>query len=155
MTHLRFTSEVGADSPLRDEHDRMIDLDNLPLSGELRAALAEWADAAGGIVNVEVNPVVPGLRVAGQELCHRTAAELGDGYELEWDWLTPSSGIGDGAALLLLLVVVAVCLFGTILSLPYSGGAAGIALIVAFVDVPILAMAAVFYLRRRSLRRAP
>jgi hypothetical protein len=154
MTRLiRFTSVVGADSPLRDEHDRMIDLDDVPLSDELRQALGRWADAAGRLVNVEMNPAVTELCAAGRRLCDRTATELGTAYDVRWDWFVPGTGFGDGFAMLLLLAVVAVAFFGTILLLPNSDASAEIVAAIVFVEIPLLVLTAVLFVRRRARRR--
>ena len=153
MQLIRFTAEVGAESPLWDEHDRMIDLETLPLSEGLRTELGEWADAAGSVVNVETNPAVAALRHQGEHLCTRTADELGGDYHVRFDWLVPTAVTGDSVAMLLLLVVVAVCFFGTLLLLPYDTSA-GTAVLVAVIDVPLLVLMCVVVARRRRMRHA-
>ena len=154
MTMIRFSAEVGAESPLRDEHDAMIDLDALPLSDGLRAELGEWADAASHAVNVETNPDVPSLRRAGEELCTRTAAELGRGYEVHFDWLVPSKATADGVAMLMLVTIFAACFFGILLLLPYDTSA-GTAVLVALFDVPLLVFVYMVVARRRRSRVLP
>ena len=46
---MHFFPDTGAEHPLWDEEGHLYDLDELPLSDELRTDLEEWADIAPGL----------------------------------------------------------------------------------------------------------
>jgi hypothetical protein len=89
---LKMFADYGAESPLWDDRGRMIQLDQLPLSDDLRRELAAWArradwaewDALNAYAIGQSHEIDPDVRSDGMTLWLRTQEELGPGYLVEW-----------------------------------------------------------------------
>jgi hypothetical protein len=82
-----FNPHGMADHPLWNPRmDRAYPLDALGLTSQLRSELVLWTRE----VQLPLNPDRPArmksLRLVGQDLCARTAEELGPSYDVRWSW---------------------------------------------------------------------
>jgi hypothetical protein len=84
---LLFFADTGAEHPLWDEDGHLWDLEELPLTDELRRELEAWAaEASWPDSYLHDSARLDELKAIGQALCRRTADELGSDFVVRWTW---------------------------------------------------------------------
>jgi len=85
---VRFFPDTGAEHPLWDERGGLLELEELPLSDDLKADLEDWASRASWPGDYLDRPdLLRELVRQGHDLFRRTVEELGPGYEVAWAWV--------------------------------------------------------------------